>query len=451
VGLYANWDRQVNLTETARGVYEATYNFVRNDGTIQGETNSYFYLYDSNGNYTGLSALFYIRTIRNLQANPYNYYPTAAGDKPATFTLTGEEGLNLTTYVYENNERVTGLLSPRRNISHSTFAHNGRAYVFGGYTPDGRSETGEVFDLKPDGRTSRPRILRPMSVARDNVSVAAYEGWLYAAGGYTDSTYSYGSDIVERAPILPDGRIGPWENTAFAPTQPLRGGHGGAQRLALYPGRLPGQFRLPGFDRAGAHRGDGALGAWESAGSLPGQRYGLRADVYNGYLYVFGGYWYYYNVNRAPINPDGTIGAWETLSGFNSDKYNFGLARYGSYYYAFGSESGGSRAVEMAEILPDGTLSPWTQTTPLPVEIYNPGAVAGNGWLYAIGGNNSSTGYSRAIRHAPIHPDGTLGDWTGPMLPSGPMTNSAITVQAFGSDSTGALPPISNRIDSAQL
>jgi len=436
VGLYANWDRQVNLTETAPGVYEATYNFVRNDGTIQGETNSYFYLYDSNGNYTGLSALFYIRHIRNLQANPYNYYPTAAGDKPATFTLTGEEGLNLTTYVYENNERVTGLLSPRRNISHSTFAHNGRAYVFGGYTPDGRSETGEVFDLKPDGRTSRPRILRPMSVARDNVSVAAYEGWLYAAGGYTDSTYSYGSDIVERAPILPDGRIGPWE------TQPSLQLSRYAAAMVAHNGWLYilGGYRansgyLDSIERAPIG-GDGALGAWESAGSLPGQRYGLRADVYNGYLYVFGGYWYYYNVNRAPINPDGTIGAWETLSGFNSDKYNFGLARYGSYYYAFGSESGGSRAVEMAEILPDGTLSPWTQTTPLPVEIYNPGAVAGNGWLYAIGGNNSSTGYSRAIRHAPIHPDGTLGDWTGPMLPSGPMTNSAITVQAFGSDST---------------
>jgi hypothetical protein len=166
---------------------------------------------------------------------------------------------------------------------------------------------------------------------------------------------------------------------------------------------------------------NGTIGTWNSTTSLPQVMRAHSAVAYNGYLYTFGGYTGsapLATVYYAPINSDGTIGTWNTTTSLTEAKAIAQSAVvYNGYMYVIGGYAvpNNTDKVHYALINSNGTLGTWTQTTSLPFTTYTSiRAVAYRGYLYAI--RNYSTGsYDGALYYAPINSNATVGSWsTGP-------------------------------------
>lgn len=440
VGLYAVWDRNIYLSEVSPGTYEATFPFIRTNGYIESEyTNSQVTLYDAAGNNTGLNTKITIRNVRSYTTTPSTFSPTLDGNTRSEFSLAGEEGQNLRVRLFEGNERETGLLTARRFVGAATFTYNNRIYVIGGEISGTKSQTGEVIDLNADGSFQRPRVLRPMSFGKAYASAAAYNGWVYSVGGYTNRS----SAVVERAPILPDGRLGEWIVAPSLNTEryvvACTAANGWLYTLGGYHTNLGAQNSI---ERA-AIAADGSLGPWEvMAQTLPDRRYGLVSTVRGGYLYIFGGYPNQQTVYRSPISGDGTLGGWERLTDLVYSRYQHALAISGDRVYILGGEDGtAAQNVETAQFQADGTLSAWTALGGFPNRVYYSGAGAVNGNLYVLGGGNGSSTYARSIWRATINGDGTVGTWSAPTLPEVPLVANGTDYRYSwnGLDSAGNL------------
>ena len=85
---------------------------------------------------------------------------------------------------------------------------------------------------------------------------------------------------------------------------------------------------------------DGTIGSWNRATSLPSSRDLHTSVVYNGYLYVIGGYTssttYSTEVYYAPLNPNGTLGSWSSTTSLPSGRYSHTSVVYNGYLYVIG-------------------------------------------------------------------------------------------------------------------
>jgi N-acetylneuraminic acid mutarotase len=154
---------------------------------------------------------------------------------------------------------------------------------------------------------------------------------------------------------------------------------------------------------------NGTLGSWSSTTSLPSGRVSHTSVVYNGYLYVIGGYTfsgYSTEVYYAPLNPNGTLGSWSSTTSLPSGRRLHTSVVYNGYLYVIGGDtySGYSTEVYYAPLNPNGTLGSWSSTTSLPSGKVDHTSVVYNGYLYVIGGNTSSTSYSTEVLYAKIGP-----------------------------------------------
>lgn len=154
---------------------------------------------------------------------------------------------------------------------------------------------------------------------------------------------------------------------------------------------------------------DGTIGTWNPTSSLNNPRWGNKAVVGNGYIYVIGG-----NdgsamdsVEYAKINADGSLGAWAATSGMGTARYRSGAIAVNGYIYAIGNP--GSNSVEYAKINGDGTLGAWSSTSSLLGSRYGHATISANGRIYVMGGNNGSD--LATVETAVINSDGTLGAW----------------------------------------
>ena len=139
--------------------------------------------------------------------------------------------------------------------------------------------------------------------------------------------------------------------------------------------------------------GNGTLGAWQTATSLPFARSDGSTHAFNGYLYYLGGSngGALNHVNYAPINGNGTLGAWQTATSLPSARKTQASSISNGKIYLFGgldSPNNSLTDVIGATINGDGTLGTWNSSTSLPaVRSYATG-VAHNGYVYVLGGNN---------------------------------------------------------------
>ncbi|MEO6513663.1 MAG: hypothetical protein ABIR37_03170 [Candidatus Saccharimonadales bacterium] len=158
------------------------------------------------------------------------------------------------------------------------------------------------------------------------------------------------------------------------------------------------------------------VGTWASTTSFSNSRAGLTAVVYNGYMYVLGGYngaTQYNDVQYAPINANGTVGTWASTTSFTTVRDSHGSVAYNGYLYVGGGygPSAELNDVQYAPINANGTVGTWTSTTAFTNTRYQLGMVAYNGFLYVLGGQHISTYYSDVL-YAPINANGTVGTWT---------------------------------------
>ena len=238
--------------------------------------------------------------------------------------------------------------------------------------------------------------------SRSGHTLTAYNGYLYAIGGGGTALRS-----IEYAPINTDGTIGAWTSLVDLPANAYD------HAAVAYNGYL---YLVAGYlystsVRYAAINADGTLGSWATTSSLSTGRQSLESVAYNGYMYAISGATssssYAATIEYAAINADGTLGSWATTTGLATGLERFSAVVYNGYLYITGGYNSGVwfDGVQYVSINSDGTLGVWSTTTNLPTSYMDHASFITGGYLYLISGHNSS------VLYAPVNADGTIGSW----------------------------------------
>ena len=288
------------------------------------------------GSYSTLSTLpVTMRTHSTVASNGY------------LFVTGGRTGAAVVSTVYSakiNSDGTIGSFAtlstlPAARWGHSTVAYNGYLFVTGG-TPDDSTATSTVYSaqIKPDGTVGAWATLSTLPAIMYAHSAVAGNGYLFVTGGYNGTS---SLSTVYSAKINSDGTIGAWATLSTLPaalrylsTTAYNGylfvtGGGAAAVSTVYSAPI---------------NSDGTIGAWATLTNLPTPVYYHTSGVYNGYIYVMGGYddhlspptAIFSTVYSAPIKSDGTIGAWNTLSTMPAKRYAHSATLYNGYLFVTG-------------------------------------------------------------------------------------------------------------------
>ncbi|HPF30905.1 MAG TPA: hypothetical protein PLO25_01150 [Candidatus Saccharibacteria bacterium] len=258
--------------------------------------------------------------------------------------------------------------------------------------------------------------------ARSNLSLVAYNGFLYAIGGKNSSGVSQNTIYITK--LGANGEPQLWHPTNNDKTtwnywyqdtglSSIRSDFS----AVAYNNRL---YIIGGLSTSGpvntVQYADitptGLLGSWTSSTNLPYNLYGHSSQVYNDRLYVIGGA---SNVGSSPltsvyytkINSDGSLNSWVQTTSLTSGRFtnggNFSVV-WGAYTYI----SGGCSAVnasgycttvrsdtEVASINADGSIGSWNTIGSVSNQRFGFGMVAWRDRIYEIGGcssQNTTTG-----------------------------------------------------------
>ncbi|MBI4061678.1 MAG: hypothetical protein HY403_09635, partial [Elusimicrobia bacterium] len=261
----------------------------------------------------------------------------------------------------------------------------------------------------------------PLPDAYNGHSLTYASGRLYHAGGI-----SFNGGIVEgtrvwSAPVDEAGTVGAWTPGPALPEAVFY--HAGTAVngflyvLGGYHYSDAGGITVSDAVSYAKINADGSLGAWKSASRLPQPVFFLSAAVWNGRIYVTGGW----NgsaltsaVYSAAVNPDGSLGPWSPQKPLPEAVYTHAEVSDGTLYVLGGIVHGGAdiqNTVYFAKINPDGTLADWAATSPLPRPVANHGAVLANGRVFVMGGWIGN-GPTDAVHSAAVAADGSLGAWS---------------------------------------
>lgn len=272
-------------------------------------------------------------------------------------------------------------------------AANNNLFLVGGSS----ASTGDeilVAGVRPAGATQNFASSTSFGTARYYNTTTVFNGYIYVAGGCTDSGGTYNSctatTSVEFAKINTNGTIGSWASTTALP----------AARNAHAAAAYNGYLYLTGGCKVvltiqQCNQGDtvyallnpnnGTVGAWttDTTNTFPVRRE-HQSVAYNGYLYVIDGH------NNAAINQlsytalsptNGSIGAWTTNNTPSAGNL-VGAVVYGGYLY-ISQDS----AVKYAPINDqDGSIGTWL-SAPLSITGVNSSITASNGMLYVLDNN----------------------------------------------------------------
>jgi hypothetical protein len=261
-------------------------------------------------------------------------------------------------------------------------------------------------------------------------SVVVASATNFQAGGNNEGNINFGTSGNQISTgTLTGGGVGAWSATTNIGSSNTDSGlmsvayNGYIYTIGGYVGGTTGTNEVI-YDSINTN---GTLGGtWSSTTGLPAQIALGQAVAYNGYMYVMGGYnsstsYYSNGVYYAPINANGTVGTWASTSAFATGREEFGATVYNGYVYIVGGYNNQSSAntylndVQYASFNADGTLGAWKTTTAMPnVGLRGMNVLAYNGYIYYLfGDNDNSGGYSvgNVFYYAPINTNGTIGSW----------------------------------------
>lgn len=259
----------------------------------------------------------------------------------------------------------------------SLVAYNGYLYAIGGSNSSGTPQT-TVYIAKL-GANGEPQLWHPtdsnkanwvywysdtaLANARSFFGAVAYNNHMYILGGLTTSSTVLSSNTVQYATINPNGLLTGWTSSGMQ--------------------------------------------------ALSSARYGLTAQVYNGYVYVIGGDTTFTGtpvstVEYARLNTDGTMNSWQTTTNLStSGRMTMGgsfSTIWGAYVYVAGgctavNASGYCTSiasdVQLASINADGSLDTFNTILNLSNARIGHTLIAWQGGLYRLGGcraQDSGTG-----------------------------------------------------------
>lgn len=295
---------------------------------------------------TGLEALTY----------PISIDPTVVVTSTSDFTTgNAEENISFDTNAISRGAisggsigawASTTSLATAAPTNHASVAYNGYLYTTGGF--DGTNNLADVqyAPINADGTIGAWTATTSLPAGRVDHVPVVYNGYMYVTGGqptYTDALY---------APINADGTIGNW--TATTSLTSNRYSH----TSVAYGGYL---YIIGGQDDLGNELADvqyapinanGTIGAWSTTTSFTTARSNQGSIVYNGYLYIIGGQdvanTRLADVQYAPINANGSIGTWTATTSFTTARSSHATAVYNGYVYVVGGwDTSGTRLADV--------------------------------------------------------------------------------------------------------
>ncbi len=294
----------------------------------------------------------------------------------------------------------------------------GHIYVIGGI--DGRHflRSVEQTRLKSKGGIEAWSGSPPLNVARGFFAAATHNGYIYAVGGGNGPSGHNLLRSVERAKLLPNGELGPWETSPSKMNIPRR-----CAKVVIINNRIYafggfGGTLLDTIESAAIHA-DGSLGSWRIENKkhvLP--RYVHSVTKTPKALFVLGGHnekqgTGLNNITWSSVQPDKLLD-WQAAPPLNTGRYALNSFYYKNWLYVAGGLDNINylRSIEKATLSPDTheINLPWAESNPLASPKANFGVVQHQDAVYVIGGTNS-IGYYNTVEVASFNQRGDLGFW----------------------------------------
>ncbi len=288
----------------------------------------------------------------------------------------------------------------------SIVVSNSRAYILGGCGSGAGS--GSCSQLEETVRTVQIHNNASGSPANysaaDNLfstdriaaGSAIYDGYIYIAGGCTDSASCINlTTDVQYAPLDEQGNIGSWSTaTADLPADRAWG------RLEVAGGTL---YYIGGQDGSGNASADiyyaipssGDVSNWNIVSNgLPEARTQHSTAVWDDRIYVTGGEdgngVLQDSVYVSPqLSSGGDItNSWTSSTVFEGARRGHTAAVYANNIYVIGGYDGDNYLsdVQYASINTDGSIGDWASTTSLPMPVQQGDGFAADGYIYLFGG-----------------------------------------------------------------
>ena len=243
---------------------------------------------------------------------------------------------------------------------------NGFIYVMGGAFRTDFLNSTEYAQIKEDGSLGPWQAGPPMHEARGYFDAVYHNGWIYVIGGGNGEGGHVLLRSVERARVLPDGKLSPWQQEPVGMVMPRR-----CNKTVLINGSI---YALGGFS----------------------------GDMLN-------------SVEHTKILPDGSTSDWlEEQERLTVMRYISGVKYVDGAVYVVGSHEqlagAATKDVEWGKIKDEAGFGKWTQTSPLQIPRFGLGLVAHAGRLYAFGGLTGPE-FLDSVESAPIIAGGGLGEW----------------------------------------
>jgi len=290
---------------------------------------------------------------------------------------------------------VAPLQLARRAPAATTY--HGYIYVLGGIDANDRYvQPVEYAPILEDGSLGEWKQTSPIIEGRFYNTAIAHNGFIYTLGGGSGDTgkQNYPIASVERAQILPDGSLGPWQTTSQM-LSPRRGLKTVIHDNTIYAiGGYDGRF-LKSIEHT-TIQADGSLSAWQmQQHESIIDRYIHSAAIAGDYIYLLGGHMRnrnqasYSDVESSKIMANKQLSPWQiTNHGLQTRRLVAESFTLGQYLYIAGGHTGNQRlnSVEFAKLDNDGQLQSWRYASPLPVARSAYAATTYKNFVYLIGG-----------------------------------------------------------------
>lgn len=296
---------------------------------------------------------------------------------------------------------------------------NGTVYMIGGVDGKIFLDTTTYATIQSDGSLGPWKAGPKLNEERGFIGAAVYKDYIYVVGG---GKGAYGQNLlrsVERAHILSDGSLGPWEKERHQLVIPRRCNEVAVLGNAIYSFGGFGGALLDSVERAEFLK-DGSTGEWrieKETMTIPRYIHGIQKWGSN--IYITGGHDRIKGIGITDVEwsgfdkEDRSNQVWKTTSPLQVGRYGLASAVHNGYLYTLGGLSGAEYldSIERSRIDAAGGLSQWQLiTTPLPQPRATFAAVTYKDWVYILGGTNRD-GYYASVYYATFNNEGEIGFW----------------------------------------
>lgn len=312
--------------------------------------------------------------------------------------------------------KTTSALTTARAAA-AVFTHNDRIYAIGGI--DGRNflATSEFTVVARPGELAAWKQTSTMTEPRGFFDTAVHNGFVYAVGGGNGPAGHNLLRSVERAAILGNGELGPWQREKNMLNLPRRCVKVFVAGERLYAAGGFGGTLLDSLESAPILP-DGLLGPWRMETTpMNHRRYVHGMKAIGKAVVVVGGHSEKQGTGMnetefAMLDGSDIAGAWRAGKTLNEGRYGLAVAQVRDFVYALGGLGGVDylNSIEKARFSATGVFDAWELTSPLPSSRANFGVVVQRDFLFVIGGTNAE-GYFDSVHVAQINERGDPGYW----------------------------------------